>query len=268
MVIPVCLIRADVHGDEIPHAKGYQHLPDFAIPKEFGSIHSYHPVAYLESYPIGNRNATLPREQKEKLGRLFVAAHDACVKKYRQDCPLSPDTPIYKLLVANDVRVAALPPQEGGHVVFLSSIARAIRPTHTRVAQGQDPIAAFLKRHPDLRVLQETDVTSCRQRAHPIAFSPVLRAELSRKSVVDVALAVVARGRSPRFGVVVLRGADTKREKRREEHWVVTLTETRIAGVGQFSSPYGTWLLVGECADGAVKSYLWTDSRFELAPVQ
>jgi hypothetical protein len=133
MTLGVCvwLVAVAAHGSGAPLARPYWHQPNFAVPTAFYSIQSYHPVTYLETYPVADTAAKLSADQKRRLARLFVAAYDACQHKYHQDYLLRTNAPIYELLVANDRRVAELPPREGGHVMFLGSIAGVLRPAKT-----------------------------------------------------------------------------------------------------------------------------------------
>jgi hypothetical protein len=121
----------------------YKHLPEFTVPKEFRSAVRFHPVDYLRTYPIPDPKTVLNPDQKRRLERLFVAAYDACMAKYRQDYLLPTDAPIYQLLRDNNPKIAALPPMEGGRVVFLGSIAEAVRaeccPAQTRPDTSASP---------------------------------------------------------------------------------------------------------------------------------
>jgi hypothetical protein len=102
-------------------------LSEFRIPREFESEQSFHPVGYLECCPVADVKKTLTPEDRTRLVKLFLAAHDACMRKYHQSYFISTKVPLYQLLAGNEPRVAKLRPQEGGNVVYLGSIAQVLR---------------------------------------------------------------------------------------------------------------------------------------------
>ncbi len=126
LVFIACAVAAASSGGEQTHA--YKHLVDFSVPSEFLSEVRFHPVDYLRTFPIPDSRAALQPDQRRRLERLFVAAYDACVAKYGQDYLLPPDSPVYQLLRNNNPRIRALRPLENGRLVFLRSIAEAVRP--------------------------------------------------------------------------------------------------------------------------------------------
>jgi hypothetical protein len=129
------LVTAVARGGAAPPSRPYWHQANFAVPKAFYSVRDYHPVAYLETYPVADTTEKLSADQKRRLIQLFLAAYDACQRKYHQDYLLHTNAPIYELLVANDRRVADLPPREGGRVMFLGAIASVLRPAKTMPGQ-------------------------------------------------------------------------------------------------------------------------------------
>jgi hypothetical protein len=115
----------------LPQEK-YKHLPDFQVPKEFSTVQSFHPIVYLESYPVSDPGARLSSTQKERLARLVIAAARSCRKKYQQDYLIRRDSPIMKLLEHNVPEVAVLPEVEDGSIQFLEPIGRALTPVVAR----------------------------------------------------------------------------------------------------------------------------------------
>ena len=79
----------------------YKALPDFRVPDEFRKVQDFHPIGYLEDYPVANVSAKLPPVLRESLRKLFIAAHDATQEKYQQDYLIDVNCPIVKLLRSN-----------------------------------------------------------------------------------------------------------------------------------------------------------------------
>ncbi len=106
------------------HAGGaeYHHLNLYLTPPGFLEEYEFHPVGYLESYPVADPLKKLKGQEKENLRVLFINAAKACKEKYHQDYPLSTYVPIYKLLAANFPSVRGAE-GEGGNVAFLGQIA-------------------------------------------------------------------------------------------------------------------------------------------------
>ena len=102
-----------------------EHIADFGVPGRFYEDQDFHPLHYLESYPVNNTSQKLNPKQKKRLGLLFIEAACACKKKYHQDYPLNTSAPLYRLLRTNFPQVASRE-AEGGHVIFLGDIAKML----------------------------------------------------------------------------------------------------------------------------------------------
>jgi len=79
----------------------YEPYPNFQIPPEFIEIHSYHPVTYLELYPVKDPSKQLDKNEKRDLAILVIAANEACLKKYHQSYFIDTNCPIFKLILTN-----------------------------------------------------------------------------------------------------------------------------------------------------------------------
>jgi hypothetical protein len=116
----------------------YKHLPRYAVPVQFWTEHSFHPVGYLEDYPVQVPTVLLDQVEKAALADLFRAAHYACRFKYRQSYFLQTDAPVYRLLKRQYPGLASLE-GEGRRVVYLESVATFLeRPDPTMGSGAHD----------------------------------------------------------------------------------------------------------------------------------
>ena len=133
------------------------------------------------------------------------------------------------------------------------------------VASGAiDPVAAMLRRHPELRLPTTADNPGCTTPA-PSHFTIGLqaRADFRGSGKHDVALLVVSKQPPKRYGVVVL---ELQRDSA-AEYWVVNPSTRSVRGVGVYPGLGGTWLVVSQCAPDQVTPYQWTGRQFEDAPI-
>ncbi len=102
-----------------------KHLEDFNIPDQFISDVDFHPLGYLETYPVEKRKVLLGKSEQKALGCLFVVAAYSVKKKYEQDYLIATDVPIYHLLKKN-FRVCR-PLIGGGHMFFYLILQTTLR---------------------------------------------------------------------------------------------------------------------------------------------
>lgn len=98
---------------------------DYFVPPNFYEKHRFHPGSYVEDYVVADVKETLSKKGKAKLINLIGEAHNACVKKYFQDCSISTSSNIYKLIQYNFPDVETV--EAGlGSVVFLGDVYRLL----------------------------------------------------------------------------------------------------------------------------------------------
>ena len=124
------------------------------------------------------------------------------------------------------------------------------------VAQTPAPpaIQRFLVAHPAYRLLTVADVRDVVDEVAEEYFTPFASGDLTGDGVPEVAAVIVQRGRSIRFGVVVVHGA-------RSVHWVVRPQSDKIVSV---SIQQTRRLYVEHCLECDANSFVrWNGSSYE-----
>ncbi len=112
----------------------YNHLDNYEVPKEFYNTVDFHPLGYLETFPVENEIKILDRNLKNQLACLFINASQSILKKYKQDYLMSTEIPIYKLLKFNYPSIVILE-KKRSHI-FLEKISgeliKKVKNCHTK----------------------------------------------------------------------------------------------------------------------------------------
>jgi hypothetical protein len=105
------------------------------VPVQFWTEQSFHPVGYLEDYPVHDPTTLLPEGEKAALANLFRAAHYACRFKFRQSYLVKTQAPLYRLLKRQYPGLASLE-GEGRRIVYLEKVSTFLEAPMPTVSEG------------------------------------------------------------------------------------------------------------------------------------